>query len=143
MPGGIFIRAFVRSYAVEVGLNPEETVREFLDRFQGEPAAPTAAAAPPLSEDETNFESRRRMASLLLRVVIVVVVAGAAAAYAAYRWRSVVLPPVESIPAPPAAPTAAPAGAQLPALPAATDSPAKSMSVMTLVCTRPDGAGSR
>ena len=38
LPGGIFSRAFVRSYAVEVGLDPDDTVREFLDRFQGEPA---------------------------------------------------------------------------------------------------------
>src|SRR5919197_5232621 len=37
LPGGIFGRAFVRSYAIEVGLNPEETVKEFLERFQAEP----------------------------------------------------------------------------------------------------------
>ena len=33
LPGGIFSRAFVRSYAVEVGLDPEETVREFIIQF--------------------------------------------------------------------------------------------------------------
>ena len=33
LPGGIFSRAFVRSYAGEVGLDPEETVREFISRF--------------------------------------------------------------------------------------------------------------
>ena len=36
LPGGIFSRAFVRSYAQEVGLDPDETVREFIDRFQQE-----------------------------------------------------------------------------------------------------------
>jgi cytoskeleton protein RodZ len=36
LPGGIFSRAFVRSYALEVGLDPEETVREFLDQFPHE-----------------------------------------------------------------------------------------------------------
>ena len=30
LPGGIFSRAFVRSYALEVGLDPEETIREFM-----------------------------------------------------------------------------------------------------------------
>src|SRR2546425_495476 len=46
LPGGIFSRAFVRSYAVEVGLDPDETVKEFLARFQGEAAQSSAAPAP-------------------------------------------------------------------------------------------------
>src|SRR5213083_1046789 len=50
LPGGIFSRAFVRSYAIEVGLDPEETVKEFLDRFHDEPAA--AAAPAPIPEQE-------------------------------------------------------------------------------------------
>jgi len=33
LPGGLFSRAFVRAYAKEVGLDPEQTVREFADRF--------------------------------------------------------------------------------------------------------------
>lgn len=33
LPGGIFSRAFVRSYAIEVGLDPEQTVRDFLLQF--------------------------------------------------------------------------------------------------------------
>lgn len=33
LPGGIFTRAFVRAYAREVGLDPEDTVRRFLSRF--------------------------------------------------------------------------------------------------------------
>ena len=37
LPGGIFSRAIVRSYALEVGLEPEETVHEFLQRFQATP----------------------------------------------------------------------------------------------------------
>jgi cytoskeletal protein RodZ len=36
LPGGIFTRAFVRSYASEVGLDPEDTVRRFLARFPDE-----------------------------------------------------------------------------------------------------------
>lgn len=33
LPGGIFSRAFVRGYAQEVGLDPEETVRDFVEQF--------------------------------------------------------------------------------------------------------------
>jgi cytoskeletal protein RodZ len=40
-PTGIFRRSFVRSYAQAIGLDPDEVVREFLERF------PDPAAAPP------------------------------------------------------------------------------------------------
>jgi cytoskeletal protein RodZ len=33
LPGGIFSRAFVRAYAQEVGLDPDETVRMFVQQF--------------------------------------------------------------------------------------------------------------
>ena len=70
LPGGIFSRAFVRSYAIEVGLDPEETVREFLERFEREPAH--APAGPALvSAEESSFESQQRMASVLLKLIIV------------------------------------------------------------------------
>jgi cytoskeleton protein RodZ len=62
LPGGIFGRAFVRSYAVEVGLDPELTIQAFLAQFPhdsitaGHPASrhvesPVAApnTHPPLS----------------------------------------------------------------------------------------------
>src|SRR3982751_1190430 len=70
LPGGIFSRAFVRSYAVEVGLDPDETVREFLDRFQE--AAPPAETEPHhVPEQESQFESQQRMASALLNLVAI------------------------------------------------------------------------
>lgn len=37
LPGGLFSRAFVRSYAREVGLDPDGTVREFVEQFGEEP----------------------------------------------------------------------------------------------------------
>ena len=52
LPGGIFSRAFVRSYAIEVGLDPEQTVRDFLLQFphdsvtDGSPHAPQPGHAP-------------------------------------------------------------------------------------------------
>src|SRR5260370_42507817 len=33
LPGGIFGRAFVRSYAVEVGLDPEAIIQDFITQF--------------------------------------------------------------------------------------------------------------
>src|SRR4051812_13755341 len=33
LPGGIFSRAFVRAYALEVGLDPEQTIAEFITQF--------------------------------------------------------------------------------------------------------------
>src|SRR3979490_80155 len=33
LPGGIFGRAFVRSFATEVGLDPEVTIQEFMTQF--------------------------------------------------------------------------------------------------------------
>jgi cytoskeleton protein RodZ len=55
LPGGIFARAFVRSYAAEVGLDPEATVQEFVQRFNVEPApsaiVPTDAPDEPRSSD--------------------------------------------------------------------------------------------
>src|SRR5262249_62075406 len=33
LPGGIFSRAFVRSYAVELGLDPEPRIQEFIEQF--------------------------------------------------------------------------------------------------------------
>jgi cytoskeletal protein RodZ len=52
LPGGIFARAFVRTYARELGLEPDPLVAEFVQRCPG--AAPESlealeAAAPPRS----------------------------------------------------------------------------------------------
>src|SRR3954454_900876 len=60
LPGGIFSRAFVRSYAVEVGLAPDDTVREFLDRFNQDTAPAAAVSATDVPEHEREFEEQRR-----------------------------------------------------------------------------------
>jgi cytoskeleton protein RodZ len=70
LPGGIFSRAFVRSYAAEVGLNPDETVREFLERFHAEPVPPESHGQP-VPEQESQFETQQRMASVLLKLVAI------------------------------------------------------------------------
>src|SRR6476660_5319583 len=63
LPGGIFSRAFNRSYAIEVGLDPDDTVREFLHRFNQEPARTAAAVAAAIPEEERAFQERRRKAA--------------------------------------------------------------------------------
>jgi transcriptional regulator with XRE-family HTH domain len=48
-PAGIFRRSFVRTYAEAIGLDPDDTLAEFLSRFpdpEGSAAAPPAAADP-------------------------------------------------------------------------------------------------
>jgi cytoskeleton protein RodZ len=76
LPGGIFSRAFVRSYAREIGLDPERTVELFVASFPTE-SAPEAAPVV-LAEDPVEFESGRRVATTLLQLAglsLVVVVA--------------------------------------------------------------------
>src|SRR5215510_10582201 len=70
LPGGIFSRAFVRSYAVEVGLEPEETIRDFIAQFPSD----SVTAGHPTSEqieDNEALESDRRMASTFLRLLAI------------------------------------------------------------------------
>ena len=62
LPGGIFSRAFVRSYAVEVGLDPEDTIRDFINQFPGDTVTAGHASTKPIEDSET-LESDRRAAS--------------------------------------------------------------------------------
>lgn len=72
LPGGIFSRGFVRSYAIEVGLDADATVRDFLDSFDA--AEPPPAAAAVIPEAETDFENRQRIAAIVLALVVISVV---------------------------------------------------------------------
>src|SRR2546428_12213755 len=70
LPGGIFSRAFVRSYAVEVGLDPEATIQDFIAQFPHDSVTvghPTSAQI----EDNEAVESDRRTASTFLRLILV------------------------------------------------------------------------
>jgi cytoskeletal protein RodZ len=81
LPGGLFSRAFVRSYAAEIGLDPEQTLNEFLERFGSDPlASPPSARA---SDDEIAFERRKLMAArvFLLALAVMLALAGAFAYY--------------------------------------------------------------
>src|SRR4051812_17690929 len=80
LPGGIFSRAFVRSYALEVGLDPEATIREFLSQCPGDSVTAGRPAAEHLDDGET-IESDRRMASTFLRLVLISVPIAAVVLY--------------------------------------------------------------
>jgi cytoskeleton protein RodZ len=70
LPGGLFSRAFVRSYALQVSLDPEETVRTFLTHFPADSLTvghPTAGTI----EDNEAVQSDQRIARTLLRLVVV------------------------------------------------------------------------
>jgi cytoskeletal protein RodZ len=71
LPGGIFSRAFVRSYAIEVGLDPEQTVQEFLERFESQPPVSAAETRASVPEEESSFESQQRMAHVVLTLVLI------------------------------------------------------------------------
>ncbi len=86
LPGGIFGRAFVRSYAIEVGLDPDETVRAFIERFESEPTVPVAPRRT-ISEEESSFESQQRMASVLLKLILVSIPLAGALLYYTLRTR--------------------------------------------------------
>ena len=59
LPGGIFSRAFVRSYAVEIGLDPEQTVRDFLVQFPHDSVNLGSPHAPPDGSLDGPPRSRR------------------------------------------------------------------------------------
>jgi cytoskeleton protein RodZ len=78
LPGGIFGRAFVRSYAVEVGLDPERTIQEFIGQF---PHDSITAGHPSSRQVETHVSllDTRPPASAVLAVVAVAILIAAGA----------------------------------------------------------------
>jgi cytoskeleton protein RodZ len=70
LPGGIFSRGFVRSYAKEVGLDPDKTVEDFIGLFPHD----SVTAGQPRSdqaEDTELFESDRKVASSVLWILLI------------------------------------------------------------------------
>jgi cytoskeletal protein RodZ len=74
LPGGIFSRAFVRSYAAEIGVDPEQTVREFLSQF---PDESVSAGSPHVLIDDGARGVRRLNARAVMIVATLVLVAAA------------------------------------------------------------------
>jgi cytoskeletal protein RodZ len=77
LPGGIFSRAFVRSYAIEVGLDPEQTIQEFIAQFPHDSVTVGHAPSEQIDDHET-LESDRRMVATFFRLIAVSIpIAGA------------------------------------------------------------------
>jgi cytoskeletal protein RodZ len=91
LPGGIFSRAFVRSYAVEVGANADEVVAKFVSELDAATPAAAEAVRPDVTEDDIAFLERQRRASLFLRVgliVLALVLIGSLVAWQVRRGRA-------------------------------------------------------
>ena len=86
LPGGIFGRAFVRSYAIEVGLDPETTIQEFIAQFPNDSVTVGHPASHQV-EDHQAVESDRRMAGTVLWLVLVSVPVAGAVLYFATAGR--------------------------------------------------------
>jgi cytoskeletal protein RodZ len=123
LPGGIFSRAFVRSYAQEVGLEAEQTVRDFLAAFPDD----TVTAGSPLvvqqdrDSEEGVFESRQRMALTLFKLVLVSVPIGILLIYVSTRGNKLAPAPQNPAPRPAAVSPPPPAAPAVPAVPAGGD----------------------
>jgi transcriptional regulator with XRE-family HTH domain len=100
-PSGIFRRAFIRAYADAIGLDREEIVREFLERFP-DPAAEPYPSAPPsgalrltLADEPSRFGPARlnaplgwsrRASAAVYDLAIVIGIAAAVFAVAGSFW---------------------------------------------------------
>jgi cytoskeletal protein RodZ len=72
LPGGIFSRAFVRSYAIEVGLDPDDVVARFVVEMDAAKPAASEAIRPDVTDDDRAFLERQRKARLFLRIGLIV-----------------------------------------------------------------------
>ena len=113
LPGGIFTRAFIRAYASEVGLDPEQTTLDFIAQA---PVESAQDAAMPLERDQ--MPTRRQVIETVIKLLVVgVPLAGLA--FLGMRSMSSVAPdreepvvPVAAVEAPPAPSPAAPVASE-------------------------------
>jgi cytoskeletal protein RodZ len=70
LPGGIFSRAFVRSYATEVGLDPEQTVRDFMSQFPHDSVTAGSPHAPKPRHEPRTGRGVRWVAIVAVSVVV-------------------------------------------------------------------------
>lgn len=100
LPGGIFSRAFVRSYAIEVGLDPEATIQDFIAQFPHDSVTAGHPNSDAGDENET-LESDRRVATTVLWILAVSIPLAGAVLYYSIGGRPA---PAEEAPLPAAAP---------------------------------------
>jgi cytoskeletal protein RodZ len=76
LPGGIFSRAFVRSYAIEVGLDPEQTVRDFLVQFPHDSVTVGSPHVAHHDRDSIDSTTNRPASPAVVVIVAVAVIVG-------------------------------------------------------------------
>ncbi len=85
LPGGIFSRAFVRSYALEVGLDADTVVAKFVAELASAVPDQGETVRPDVTDDDLAFLERQRKASLVLRIAIGLIVVGVIVAFVIWR----------------------------------------------------------
>jgi cytoskeletal protein RodZ len=71
LPGGIFLRGIVRSYAQQIGSDPESTIREFIERF---PDESVVAGSPQVYESDYEAATAPRFNRVLIIAVALAIV---------------------------------------------------------------------
>ena len=99
LPGGIFSRAFVRSYATEVGLDPDRTLQDFIAQFSHDSVA-VGHLRTIQSEDHLAIESDRRSATTLVRLILLSIPIAGAILYFTTVGRRAASSAAETKPAP-------------------------------------------
>jgi cytoskeleton protein RodZ len=97
LPGGIFGRGIVRSYATEVGLDPEAAIQDFIAQFP-RTAVTVGHLASPQAEDHLAVESDRHAATTFVRLVAISVPLAVAVMYFGATGRPGVEPLARSSP---------------------------------------------
>lgn len=92
LPGGIFGRAFVRSYAVEVGLDPEATILDFIAQFPSD-SVTIGHPASGQGEDHVAVDSDQRTAGTFVWLIAIAVPLAAGLLYFTTIGRSAQTPP--------------------------------------------------
>ena len=77
LPGGIFSRAFVRSYAVEVGLDPEAMVQDFIAQFPQDSVTAGHPTSKPVEDHEAIESDRRTATTFVWLIALSIPIAGA------------------------------------------------------------------
>jgi cytoskeleton protein RodZ len=75
LPAGVYIRGFLRAFAREVDLDPEETVEQYMEQFETVPAMAIASEPPEVAHDDGADDLPRTRAIVIPRVPLAAVAA--------------------------------------------------------------------
>jgi cytoskeletal protein RodZ len=145
LPGGIFSRAFVRAYSIEIGLDPEKTIADFITRFPDDSVTQGHPKTRALVDEVERVHRRSRRRTTPYRLVLIAVPVLGAAAYLGLGARrsapvtsSPSSPSLRSLPGSPGSPSSAAAEASAPPVtPPPVPAPAVESLTVAIDATRP------